>query len=80
MLLSKANEANSDSGSILETRNTSFPILFVNAEIDPVTPKRGCAEAAFMYCGLMLIVKQGTKDGVGVSWIQTFDTKLYWGR
>jgi pimeloyl-ACP methyl ester carboxylesterase len=26
-------------GSIMETRNTSFPILFVTSEIDPVTPK-----------------------------------------
>jgi pimeloyl-ACP methyl ester carboxylesterase len=27
-------------GSIMETRNTSFPILFVTADVDPVTPKR----------------------------------------
>lgn len=25
----------------METKHTSFPILFITAEIDPVTPKRG---------------------------------------
>ncbi|KAJ5292059.1 hypothetical protein N7478_001310 [Penicillium angulare] len=27
-------------GSMMETRNTSFPILFITSEIDPVTPRR----------------------------------------
>ncbi|KAJ5091656.1 hypothetical protein NUU61_006526 [Penicillium alfredii] len=47
-------------GSILETRNTSFPILFVNAEIDPVTPKRGAQKMASVFPGSKLLIQNST--------------------
>ncbi|KAL3457450.1 Alpha/Beta hydrolase protein [Aspergillus heterothallicus] len=48
-------------GSILETRHTSNPILFVTTEIDPVAPKRGAYKMSSVFPGSVVL----TQNSVG---------------
>ncbi|GIJ86595.1 hypothetical protein Asppvi_005485 [Aspergillus pseudoviridinutans] len=44
-------------GSIMETRQTSFPILFVTAETDPVAPKRGAYKMSSVFPGSVVLTQ-----------------------
>ncbi|CRG88472.1 Putative hydrolase Mb2248c [Talaromyces islandicus] len=46
-------------GSIMAARNTSFPILFVASEIDPVTPKYNAYKMASVFPG-SVVLKQNS--------------------
>ncbi|KAL2783671.1 TAP-like protein-domain-containing protein [Aspergillus keveii] len=48
-------------GSILEKRKTATPILFVSAEIDPVTPKRGAYKMSSVFRDSRVLIQ----DSVG---------------
>ncbi|KAL2865893.1 alpha/beta hydrolase [Aspergillus lucknowensis] len=49
------------SSSILDTRHTASPILFVTNEVDPVTPKRGAYKMSSVFPGSVVL----TQDLVG---------------
>ncbi|GIK05483.1 hypothetical protein Aspvir_009595 [Aspergillus viridinutans] len=44
-------------GSILETRQTSFPILCVTTETDPVAPKRGAYKMSSVFPGSVVLTQ-----------------------
>ncbi|RLL95602.1 hypothetical protein CFD26_104116 [Aspergillus turcosus] len=44
-------------GSLLETRKTSFPILFVTAGTDPVAPKRGAYKMSSVFPGSIVLTQ-----------------------
>ncbi|KAL3470778.1 TAP-like protein-domain-containing protein [Aspergillus californicus] len=67
------------SASILETRHTANPILFVTTDVDPVAPERGAYKMSSAFPGSVVL----TQDSVGhtafasastclVQWIQAY--------
>ncbi|KAL4778172.1 TAP-like protein-domain-containing protein [Aspergillus varians] len=48
------------SGSILETRYTPSPILFVTTNVDPVAPKRGAHKMSSVFPGSVVLTQNST--------------------
>ncbi|RHZ70192.1 hypothetical protein CDV55_106780 [Aspergillus turcosus] len=54
-------------GSILETRKTSFPILFVTDETDPVTQKRGAYKMSSVFPGSIVLTQASVGESESTS-------------
>ncbi|OKL60646.1 hypothetical protein UA08_04053 [Talaromyces atroroseus] len=54
-------EAGKLAASIMEPRNTLFPILFVTADIDPVTPKRNAYKMSSVFPGSVVLTQNSVR-------------------